>query len=77
MTKLFSGMPHTRGLSNQKWCPMSHLFWKFNNKTILLHLADVIKLSFPTKVFVAKKGIGIYPNFILWATISLKNEKEN
>ncbi len=40
---------HDSDMKNQKCCPTSHIFWEFNNKPILLHLDDVITLSFPTK----------------------------
>ncbi len=40
----------TQKQQNQKCVPMSHPFWEFKNKPILLHHDNVIMSSFPTKI---------------------------
>ncbi len=52
MTNLFSGVCHIFGQQNQKYCPTTHLFWEFNNKSVLSHLDDVITLSYPIKFII-------------------------
>ncbi len=51
---------------NQKFHWMSHHFWDFNDKPILLHYNNVILLSFQTKLTI----ITLLDGQVLWTQLS-------